>query len=78
MRSEKHHAPARPIPEGVRRGELLPLRTLMQRLGIGRKTIWQMEKLGLRGVLVGKQKFFSGDSVCDFFARLAEDRGTED
>jgi hypothetical protein len=65
--------PAREIPQGVRRGELLPLRTLMQRLGIGRKTVWELERRGLRGVLLGKQKYFTGDTVVDLFLRLAEE-----
>jgi hypothetical protein len=73
MRSDKHQTPARDIPQGVRRGELLPLRTLMLRLGIGRKTVWELERRGLRGVLLGKQKYFAGDTVVDFFARMAEE-----
>jgi hypothetical protein len=64
---------AREIPQGVRRGELLPLRTLMQRLGIGRKTVWELERRGLRGVMLGKQKYFAGDTVVDLFLRLAEE-----
>jgi len=69
--------PPRPIPEGVRRGELLPLRCLMQRLAIGRRTVWELERRGLRGVTVGKQRYFTGDEVLDFFQRLAEEAGGE-
>jgi hypothetical protein len=69
----KHRAAqpeARDVPQSVRRGELLPLRTLMQRLGIGHKAVWELERRGLRGVTVGHQKYFTGDAVVDFFARL--------
>ena len=51
----------------------MPLRCLMERLGVGRKTIWLLERQGLRGVTIGKQRYFLGDAVCDFFARLAEE-----
>lgn len=67
------------IPQGVRADELLPLRALLGRLGIGRKGLWQLERAGLRGASIGKQRYFLGADVLSFFRKLAEeqDRGGE-
>ena len=72
MKRHDGKTPAREIPQGVRRGELLPLAGLLARLGVGRKTVWQLERSGLRGLTVCGRRYFLGDDVLDFFGRLAQ------
>ena len=65
------------VPQGVRRGEVLPLQTLMARLGVGRRQVWAWERAGLQGVTAGHRRFYLGDAVVDFFAGLAEQQNKE-
>jgi len=69
----KRNADQGPAPEGIRRGELLTLRGLMARLGIGRRAVWALERAGLRGVTVGHQRYFRTDAVLDLFTKLEAD-----
>lgn len=72
MKQRTSTAPAIPIPEGVRRGEVISLQTLMARLGVGRRQVWQWERQGLRGATAGHKRFYCGDEVFRFFADLTE------
>ena len=65
--------PTPPAPSGsVRADEVLSLSELQKRFSLGYKGTALAQKLGLKTVVLGRQKFCIGRQVIQFFEQLSE------
>ncbi|MFZ1935840.1 MAG: hypothetical protein WBL72_06180 [Thermoguttaceae bacterium] len=68
--------PAADIGRGSVRGdELIDLRTFGRRLGLGPRVLCDLQRAGLKTVLLGRKKFLIGKWVLEFCERQANGQG---
>ena len=71
----KQTPPSTPVGfDSVSTGEILPLRELGRRFGLGQKSLRAIQRDGLRTIQVGRLKFVLGGDILTFFERLAEEQ----
>ncbi len=71
--------PTDPIPRfgSILPGEVMPVVEAARRLGWGKRLTIDVQRMGLRSVLIGKRKYTTGDWVRQFIEEQAERQGTE-
>ena len=67
--------PTRPGFGSVHIGEILPVRELARRFGLGRRTVTKLKAMGLKTIRIGRIDFVRGVDVVDLFDGLAEGGG---
>ena len=64
--------PTAPAPSGsIRSDEIVSLSELQRRFSLGYKSTAAAQKMGLKTVVLGRQKFCLGEDVIRFFRKLA-------
>ena len=58
-------------------GEVMPVEEAARRLGWGKRLTIDVQRMGLRSVLIGKRKYTTGDWVRQFIEEQAERQGAE-
>lgn len=62
---------ARLVAEAARPGQLLTIEEVMERLGVGRSTVFGLMASGrLRSVKIGRRRLVAEQAVVDFIAQL--------